>query len=237
MIPFLMILWVQMHRADSLLHPANARVSIGHGLIKNRLSLLSNRLVKRAFDVFVSLMVICILFPIIFPVIIIAILSGSKGSIFYFQNRSGINRSVFKIIKFRTLSVKDCDRSFTQVSKNDRRITKVGKILRKYSIDELPQFFNVLKGEMSLVGPRPQPLQLDKESEPFIPNYYDRLVVKPGITGWAQVNGFRGATNTEKMRARVKHDLWYIENWSFLLDIRILIATVTNVVFGEENAF
>ena len=90
---------------------------------------------------------------------------------------------------------------------------------------------------MSLVGPRPQPIQLDDESAPYIPNYYDRLEIKPGITGWAQVNGFRGATNLNKMRARVEHDLWYIENWSFLLDFRILFGTAGNVVFGEENAF
>ena len=236
MIPFLMILWVQMQREDSLLYPTEAYVNVEQRSDKP-LSLVINKILKRTFDIVVSLLVIGFLFPIIFPVIIFTLFIGSRGPIFYFQNRSGINKSVFKIIKFRTLTVADTDKSFSQVSKNDIRITRFGKILRKHSIDELPQFFNVLNGEMSLVGPRPQPLQLDEDSAPHIPNYYERLQIKPGITGWAQVNGYRGATNTDKMRARVQHDLWYIENWSFLLDIRILIGTVFTTLFGEENAF
>jgi len=233
MIPFLMILWVQMHRENNLLYP-DTYVSVRQ---RKPLSILANKLLKRTFDIVVSLFVICFIFPIIFPFIIIAVLIDSNGSIFYFQNRSGINRTVFKIMKFRTLSVTDCDKSFTQVSKNDKRITKIGGLLRKHSIDELPQFFNVLSGEMSLVGPRPHVMALDKENESSIPDYYKRLEIKPGITGWAQINGYRGATNPERMASRIEHDIWYIENWSFFLDIKILFFTVINPIFGEEHAY
>lgn len=233
MIPFLMILWVQMHREDNLLYPGSY-VNVSR---KKPLSIVANKMLKRLFDIIVSLFVICFIFPFIFPFIIIAVLMDSGNSIFYFQNRSGINRTVFKIMKFRTLSVTDCDKSFTQVSKNDKRITKIGKLLRKHSIDELPQFFNVLSGEMSLVGPRPHVMALDEESAATTPNYYDRLEIKPGITGWAQINGYRGATNPQRMRSRIEHDLWYIENWSFILDIKILFFTVVNPIFGEEHAY
>ncbi|MBT8194894.1 MAG: UDP-glucose--undecaprenyl-phosphate glucose-1-phosphate transferase [Bacteroidia bacterium] len=233
MIPFLMILWVQMHKEDTLLYP-DAYVNISP---KKPLALIANKLLKRAFDIIVSLAVIGLVFPILFPIIIIAILLDSKGPIFYFQNRSGVNRSVFKIIKFRTLSVTESDKSFTQVSKNDSRITYVGRVLRKYNLDEFPQFFNVLLGNMSLIGPRPHPLKLDDTSNQFVSHYYERLEVKPGITGWAQVNGYRGATNPERMRSRVEHDIWYIENWSFLLDIKVLFFTVINPIFGEEHAY
>jgi lipopolysaccharide/colanic/teichoic acid biosynthesis glycosyltransferase len=236
MMPFLMILWTLVHREDNLVYPESyLRASVPAA---KPLSYGINRFLKRAVDVVVSLAVILFLFPILFPVIILSIIIDSSGPIFYFQNRSSRNSKVFKIIKFRTLSVIDCDNSFKQVSKDDKRITRVGRILRKYNLDEFPQFFNVLIGDMSLVGPRPHPLKLDEAGNEYIAYYYDRLAVKPGITGWAQVNGYRGVTHQKaRMRARIDHDIWYINNWSVMLDIRILFTTIINPFFGEEYAF
>jgi len=128
---------------------------------------------------------------------------------------------------------------YQQAGKNDLRVTKFGKFLRKTSLDELPQFINVLKGSMSIVGPRPHPVPLNLESKDKINDYMLRNMVKPGITGWAQVNGFRGETKNKpaKMQARINHDIWYIENWSFWLDMQIILQTVINIFKGEKNAY
>jgi len=124
-----------------------------------------------------------------------------------------------------------------QATKNDTRITKIGKCLRKLNLDELPQFYNVLRGDMSVVGPRPHMLKHTEEYSARIKNYLVRHFIKPGLTGWAQVNGYRGETKSdEAMKNRVEHDIWYIENWSFGLDIRIVIKTIVNVFKGDENA-
>jgi putative colanic acid biosynthesis UDP-glucose lipid carrier transferase len=136
--------------------------------------------------------------------------------------------------------LKDVDENgkYLQAKKEDPRITKIGKILRKTNLDELPQFINVLKGEMSIVGPRPHPTPLNLESKEKIRYYMLRHLVKPGITGWAQINGCRGETETEeKMQRRVDHDLWYIENWSFWLDIQIIILTIWNMLKGDKHAY
>ena len=125
-----------------------------------------------------------------------------------------------------------------QATKNDARVTRIGKILRRTSLDEFPQFLNVLKGDMSIVGPRPHMLKHTEEYSSLIEEYMVRQFLKPGITGWAQVNGYRGeTTNVFQMQKRVEHDLWYLENWSLLLDAKIVGMTVANTIKGEENAF
>ena len=130
------------------------------------------------------------------------------------------------------------ENNFEQAKRNDKRVTSVGKFLRKTSLDELPQFINVLSGSMSVVGPRPHPIPLSLESKDIIPNYMLRHLVKPGITGWAQVNGSRGETSLpEDMHKRVNYDLWYIENWSFWLDCQIIFQTIVNMIKGDENAY
>jgi len=127
---------------------------------------------------------------------------------------------------------------FKQATKNDSRITKFGSFLRKSNLDELPQFWNVILGDMSVVGPRPHPTPLNLESKDKIRYYQLRHLVKPGVTGWAQVKGFRGETDEPwKMQKRVEHDLWYIENWSFLLDLQIILLTVWNMIKGDKNAY
>jgi len=132
----------------------------------------------------------------------------------------------------------DCNGKYQQASKDDPRITKFGKFLRRTNIDELPQFINVLLGQMSVVGPRPHPTPLNLESKDKFKKYLLRHLAKPGITGWAQVNGFRGETrDPEKMEERIKHDIWYIENWSFWLDIRIIFLTIIRTLKGDKEAY
>ncbi len=132
----------------------------------------------------------------------------------------------------------DEDGKFRQASKDDPRITKIGRILRKTNLDELPQFWNVLKGEMSIVGPRPHPTPLNLESKDKVHLYMLRHLVKPGITGWAQINGYRGETkDISKMQKRIDYDIWYIENWSFFLDLQIIIMTIWNMLKGDPNAY
>ena len=172
-----------------------------------------------------------------FPVLAILIKLNSKGPIFFVQDRSGEDNRSFKCIKFRTMQV-NSDADKKQATKEDARITKIGAFMRKTNLDELPQFFNVLWGNMSVVGPRPHMLTHTEEYRKRIDNYLVRHYAKPGITGWAQVNGFRGETKTlDAMEGRVKHDIYYIENWSFLLDLKIVWLTVWNMIRGEENAY
>lgn len=197
----------------------------------------NNFLIKRIFDFFFALAVLIFLAPL-FLIIAILIYSDGKGSIFYKPFRKGEAGGTFKCYKFRTMSVCDNPINGTKsTERNDPRITKVGKYLRKYDLDELPQFFNVLKGDMSVVGPRPHRVNLKHDFRKIVNDYMVRHYVKPGITGWAQVNGWRGPTKTDiQKKERIKHDLWYIENWSFILDIKTIFLTV----FGREvrkNAF
>ena len=145
--------------------------------------------------------------------------------------------NIFNCIKFRSMKV-DKNEKFVQAKKNDIRITKVGKWIRKLNIDELPQIFNVLLGEMSIVGPRPHPIDLNKSFSSKIDKYYFRHLSKPGITGLAQIKGFRGETDTlEKMHNRVKYDRYYIQNWTFTFDLIIIFLTIYNMVKGEKNAY
>jgi len=164
------------------------------------------------------------------PVLILAAVAiklTSEGPVFYRQERHCFNRRRFRIFKFRTMYHKSDSGIFRQATINDARITPVGSVLRRTNIDELPQLLNVLTGDMSIVGPRPHAIAHDQDFEQRIANYARRHNIKPGITGWAQVNGFRGETDTDdKMRARVEHDLTYVDHWSFLLDVKIIFLTI-----------
>lgn len=189
-------------------------------------------ILKRLFDFSFALLVLIVLAPI-FLLIAICIYLDSGGPIFYTPYRKGEANTTFKCFKFRTMSVCEDPVNGTKSTEvNDPRITKVGKFLRKVDLDELPQFFNVLRGEMSVIGPRPHRIHLQNDFKSSVRNYMVRSYVKPGITGWAQVNGWRGPTVTaEQKNERVHHDLWYIENWSFWLDIKIIFLTL----FGSHH--
>lgn len=199
---------------------------------------INHRFKKRLFDVIFSTLVFIFLLSWLIPLIAIIIKLESKGPIFFMQNRAGRNNEIFKVFKFRSMTVTEGDSGFKQATKNDTRITKVGAFLRRTSLDELPQFLNVLLGNMTVVGPRPHPLKLNDQYNEIIDRYMVRHFVKPGITGWAQVNGFRGETDEPgKMEKRVEYDIWYLENWSTMLDVKIIFMTIFNMVKGEENAF
>lgn len=198
---------------------------------------VSNRVIKRAFDVVFSLLVISLVFPFLFPLLAILIKLSSKGPVFFKQIRSGKDNKHFYCYKFRSMRM-NAQADKMQATKSDPRITKIGAFMRKTSLDELPQFFNVLQGNMSVAGPRPHPLFLNDAYGQVINKYMVRHFLKPGITGWAQVNGYRGNTeDPEMMRRRIEHDNWYLENWSLWLDIKIVFMTVFNAIKGEENAF
>ncbi len=196
-----------------------------------------NRQVKRVFDVAFSFLVLLFLIPFVLPFIALAIKLDSEGPVFFKQLRSGRNGKPFWCYKFRTMQV-NAEAHSLQASKRDPRITKVGSFLRKTSLDELPQFFNVLIGDMSVVGPRPHMLKHTEEYSEIIHNFKIRHFINSGITGYAQVNGFRGETkDNSMMEMRVLYDNWYLENWSLSLDIKIILKTVWNAIWGEENAY
>jgi Undecaprenyl-phosphate glucose phosphotransferase len=184
------------------------------------------RTLKRVFDVTFAAGVLLALSPLLALTALAILIEGGRP-LFFRQRRYGFNQQEFRIIKFRTMTALEDGEDVRQARRNDPRITRLGTFLRKWNIDELPQLINVLKGDMSLVGPRPHALSHNREYERKIALYARRHNVLPGITGWAQVNGFRGETDTdEKMRARVDHDLYYIDNWSMWFDLRILFWTV-----------
>ena len=181
---------------------------------------------KRCFDILAAIAGLIVAAPLML-VAAIAIKLGSPGPVFFRQTRHGYNNRTIKIIKFRSMTTLEDGSAFRQVQRNDSRITRVGQLLRRTNIDELPQLFNVLRGDMSIVGPRPHATAHNEMFQGRILPFARRHNVKPGITGWAQVNGCRGETDTlEKMRQRVEYDLYYIDNWSFLLDLKILVMTV-----------
>ena len=201
------------------------------------LEFYGNRVLKRIFDVVFSLFVLVAIFPWLFPILALSVKLSSPGPVFFKQLRTGENNKEFTCLKFRTMK-KSKEADLKQANKDDMRITRTGKFMRKSNLDELPQFFNVLAGHMTVVGPRPHMLKHTEEYSRIIKRYMVRHFVKPGITGWAQVNGYRGETHSpDLMEKRVQHDVWYIENWSFWLDLRIVFLTVWNIFKGEENAY
>ena len=197
-----------------------------------------NRLLKRLTDLFVSIVFLSTLFPIIYVIVAIIIKRQSPGPIIFVQRRNGLNGEEFNCYKFRSMHVNQ-DSDSVQALPNDRRKFPFGAFMRRSNIDELPQFINVLLGSMSVVGPRPHMLLHTEEYSHIINKYMVRHWVKPGITGWAQVNGFRGETrDVEQMEKRVQADIWYVENWSFWLDVRIIWRTLVNTLFHhDENAY
>ncbi|HWA80593.1 MAG TPA: undecaprenyl-phosphate glucose phosphotransferase, partial [Acetobacteraceae bacterium] len=183
---------------------------------------------KRSFDLFFATLGLILLAPLL-VIVALLIKLDSKGPVFFLQQRYGFNQQPFQIIKFRTMHTQDDGAHVPQARRNDPRITRVGYWLRRFNIDEIPQFFNVLRGEMSLVGPRPHALAHNREFEQVIARYARRHNVKPGITGWAQIHGLRGETDTkEKMQKRVEYDLFYIDNWSIGRDFMILLKTIVS---------
>jgi putative colanic acid biosynthesis UDP-glucose lipid carrier transferase len=206
------------------------------------LDYVDNKFYKRLFDIVFSLFVILFVFSWLFPIIALIIKFTSKGPVLFKQERWGLNNKVIICWKFRSMITNSCDidesGKYQQACKNDSRITSIGRFLRKTNLDELPQFLNVLFGSMSIVGPRPHPVPLNMESKDSIEKYMMRHWVKPGISGWAQVHGYRGETRDPfLMKKRVRYDVWYIEHWTFWLDLQIITQTLVNMVKGDKNAY
>lgn len=193
-----------------------------------------NRVLKRTFDLFLST-IMMLLSPIVIIPVAIAIKSTSKGPVFFKQKRTGYRGKEFYCYKFRTMV---CNDETRQVTREDPGVTRVGRFLRHYSIDELPQFYNVFKGDMSVVGPRPHMVQHTEQYRQLIDKYMLRHIIKPGITGWAQVLGYRGGTEELwQMEKRVECDVWYAENWNFMLDMKIILLTIYKAIKGDKNAY
>jgi putative colanic acid biosysnthesis UDP-glucose lipid carrier transferase len=198
---------------------------------------ISNSIKKRFFDIAFSSFIIIFILSWLIPILAILIKLNSRGPIFFVQWRSGRNNNKFRCYKFRSLSVNE-DANIRQVTKNDARVTRLGKFLRKSNLDELPQFFNVLLGNMSVVGPRPHMLRHTENYSKLLGEYMIRHFIKPGVTGWAQVKGFRGEIKQqEQLRKRIEHDIWYMEHWSLWLDLRIILLTIYSTLKGDKNAF
>ncbi|MCL4158441.1 UNVERIFIED_CONTAM: hypothetical protein GTU68_035696, partial [Idotea baltica] len=196
-----------------------------------------NQFIKRLFDIIFSFTVIVFLLSWLTPLLAILIRIESRGPIFFKQSRNGFNYKEFDCYKFRSMTPNK-NAHLYQATRGDQRVTRIGKFIRKTSIDELPQFFNVLFGDMSVVGPRPHMVSHTNMYAKKIDKFMVRHFVKPGITGLAQVSGFRGEIETDKdIINRVKYDIFYIENWSILLDIKIITQTALNAVKGEEKAY
>lgn len=192
--------------------------------------------IKRIFDILFSIFVILFFLSWLVPILSILIKLESKGSVFFKQGRPGLNEKEFYCYKFRSMKINKTTEK--EATKDDPRVTKIGKFLRRTSLDELPQFINVLKGEMSVVGPRPHLWSQNKAYADKIKKYMVRHYVKPGVTGLAQVKGYRGEIETEEdMVNRIRMDVFYIENWSFILDIKIIIQTVINIFKGDSKAY
>jgi Undecaprenyl-phosphate glucose phosphotransferase len=185
-----------------------------------------DRLLKRGFDIAAAVAGLLALSPLLL-VVSTAIKLDSRGGVLFRQTRHGYNNNTIRVFKFRSMTTMEDGHAFRQASRNDPRVTRIGRIIRRTNIDELPQLLNVLLGEMSIVGPRPHPVALNQTFQQYISPLSRRHNVKPGITGWAQVNGLRGETDTvEKMQRRIEHDLYYIDNWSFMIDLKIIMMTL-----------
>lgn len=196
-----------------------------------------NRFLKRTFDIIFSILVLVLIFSWLYPIIALLIKISSKGPVFFKQDRTGKGNDDFACYKFRTMRING-ESDTKQATEGDSRITKIGAFLRKTSLDEFPQFINVFLGDMSVIGPRPHPMNLNKQFELKIEKFMARHFVKPGITGLAQAKGYRGPTlKLFQMKNRIKLDLFYIENWSLWLDIKIIALTIISIIKGDENAF
>ncbi len=196
-----------------------------------------NRIVKRFFDVIFSFSVLLFIYPLLYLIAGLCIKFSSKGPILFKQKRTGLYGKEFECYKFRTMHINE-DADSLQAVKDDPRTTSIGNFLRHTNLDEFPQFINVLKGEMSVVGPRPHMLKHTEQYSILIDKYMVRHLIKPGITGWAQITGYRGETRTlEQMEGRVKRDVWYLENWSFFLDLKIIVVTIIQMFKGDSNAY
>ncbi|MEO9209927.1 MAG: undecaprenyl-phosphate glucose phosphotransferase [Ginsengibacter sp.] len=206
-------------------------------LRKEPLDDVGNRIKKRALDFTASLLITIFILSWLVPILGLLILIESGRPVFFKQLRTGKDKKPFYCWKFRSMKTnKDADQK--QATRNDDRVTLLGSFLRKTSLDEFPQFFNVLRGEMSLVGPRPHMIKHTSDYSKIVDEYMVRQFIKPGITGWAQINGYRGEiTNAEQITMRVNKDLWYLENWTLWLDIRILFLTVYYILRGDKKAF
>ncbi len=201
-----------------------------------------NKVLKRTLDILFSTLFFLLIGIWLFPLIALVIKLTSKGPVFFKQERWGLNNEKITCYKFRTMTVESSDYdqngTYNQASRNDPRVTRVGAFLRRSNMDELPQFWNVLLSNMSVVGPRPHPTPLNLESMHTVDNYILRHIIKPGITGWAQVNGCRGETREEgSMQRRVNFDLYYIHRWTFWLDCQIILQTMINIMRGDQNAY
>jgi putative colanic acid biosynthesis UDP-glucose lipid carrier transferase len=204
---------------------------------KEPLEHIANRVQKRVFDVLVSLTAIVFIFSWLFPILALIIKIQSRGPILFKQLRTGRDNKPFACYKFRSMYI-NAQSDNLQATRHDSRVTPIGRFMRRTSLDEFPQFFNVLFGTMSVIGPRPHMIAHTEEYRQIVNRYMVRQFLKPGISGWAQVNGYRGETReNEQMVKRVEHDLWYMENWSVMLDIRIMYMTIMNTFRKEENAY
>ena len=209
-------------------------------LITIKSSQINNNLFKRIFDIISSSLVLIFLLSWVFPIISLLIKLNSKGPIIFQQKRIGINGDIFYCFKFRTMRVLSQSK-YTPTQKNDIRVTKIGSFLRKTNLDELPQILNVLLGDMSIIGPRPHPIAFHNEYATYIDNIDQRLFIKPGITGLAQIKGYRGdvldkESNMQRTKMRVNLDILYIKKWSSKLDIYIVYKTAMQMLLKQTNA-
>nr|WP_315224216.1 exopolysaccharide biosynthesis polyprenyl glycosylphosphotransferase [uncultured Flavobacterium sp.] len=196
-----------------------------------------NKIVKRIFDIAFSILIIIGILSWLTPILAVLIKFETRGPVFFKQKRNGLNNQEFYCYKFRSMEIND-EAHLNQVSKNDTRVTKIGKIIRKTSMDELPQFFNVLQGNMSVVGPRPHMVSHTEKYALKVDKFMVRHFIKPGITGLAQTRGFRGEVESDHdIINRVKYDIFYVENWSILLDIKIILNTIYNTLKGDKKAY
>lgn len=207
------------------------------GIRPEPLQLVYNRILKRTFDIIFSFIILITIYPIVYLIFGIIIKLTSRGPIVFKQRRTGLQGEEFTCYKFRTMYINDKSDSLT-TQHTDPRITPIGAFMRRTSIDELPQFFNALIGNMSVVGPRPHMTKQTTLYNGLIDKFMIRHMVKPGITGWAQISGYRGETKTiEQMEGRFKRDVWYIENWSFILDIKIIVVTTLQLLRGDDTVY
>lgn len=201
---------------------------------------INSNVSKRLLDIFISLIVIILIMSWFYIIVAILTKISSKGPVLFRQKRVGYMGGIFSCYKFRTMKVNNLSNSFKPTSKNDDRVTSVGKILRKSNLDELPQIFNVLFGDMSIIGPRPHPIAFHDNYSSFVDNIEDRHFVKPGITGLAQIKGYRGDVidieeNKKRVTQRILLDIEYIRKWSFKLDLYIIVQTVWQMISRKTN--